>query len=223
MSRLDERPASVRWLRPLQAAHLAGIILFLGGIGAAIVLGAARHLGDLDAFRARRAIAADLTGALIVPGMWLTVASGAALAWRMRGGLFRWSWLGAKQVAGLAILVNGTVMLVPLVRRISELMTDLGPDLVEAARLQHREDVLGGVNLLLGLLSLVLAVWRPRPGEGARALQHQARSSQARVATASLARLDGSAAQREGEAGSPTPSQSPPVSRPGSSSTASHT
>ena len=54
--------------------------------------------------------------------------------------------------------------LVPLVERISATVSTATPDMVEAGRLQGLEDRLGGVNLLLAILSLVLAVWRP--GEG---------------------------------------------------------
>ena len=150
------------WYRAVKAAHLAGVVLFLGGIGASIVLGASHHLGDAEAFRTRREIAADLVAALIVPGMWLLMGSGAVLAWRGRWGLFPRSWLGAKQALGLVILANGSFGLVPLVGRISALVAQPLPDLAEAARLQGLEDRLGGLNLLLALVAFALAVWRPR-------------------------------------------------------------
>ncbi len=161
MSEFDEGQKK-GWYRAVKAVHFAGLVLFLGGIAASIVLGARHHLGELEAFRVRRAIAADLTAALIVPGMWLLLVSGAVLAWRGRWGLFPRSWLGVKQVLGLAILANGTFGLVPLVGRISGLLAQPLPDLAEATRLQHLEDGLGGLNLVMALVAFALAVWRPR-------------------------------------------------------------
>jgi hypothetical protein len=157
----DRTRVASSWYRGLKVVHLLGMVLFLGGIAAAIVLAAAKHLGALEGYRVRRGMAAELTWDLIVPGLWLTVLAGAAMTWRGRWGLFTPSWLGAKQALGVLMVLNGTLALVPLVSRIGALLAGASPDLAEAARLQGLEDRLGGVNLLSALACLLLAVWRP--------------------------------------------------------------
>jgi len=168
MTSIEGRSPTPLPSRALTAAHLVGVVLFLGGIAAAIVLGAAHHLSDLEAFRTRRAIAADLTFALIVPGMWLAVVSGAAMAWRRRRGLRLERWVLAKAIAGVGLVLNGTLALVPLVHRIGALLVQSPPSLTEAGRLQGLEDRLGAVNLLLAVGCLALGVWRPGTGRRAR-------------------------------------------------------
>jgi hypothetical protein len=153
-------------VRVLRLLHLAAMVVFIGGILACIVLGAAGYVAQPEGFLVRRQIATDLTRALIVPGMWMVLVTGMLLSWRGRYGVFRRTWVGLKQVTGVLIAVNGTFLLVPLVGRILALAQSR--DIAMAAYLQAREDAFGALNPLLAITAMWLGVWRPRWGSGGR-------------------------------------------------------
>jgi hypothetical protein len=159
---MEGKPSMTHWTyKTSKLLHVGSAIAFLGGILACIVLDAAGHLGQASEFVFRRRIASDLSHALIIPAMFGIVLSGALLSWRGGWGLLPRSWVGAKQILGLAILANGTLLIMPRMESISGLIREVPPALAVAAPLQRSEDALGAANFGMAVLSIVLAIWRP--------------------------------------------------------------
>jgi hypothetical protein len=145
----------------LKLGHLLGVVAFLGGILACIVLNAAGHLGNPEQYALRRAIARDLTFSMIVPGMTALGLTGVARAALGGREMLRQGWVVAKGALLLLVAANGVFLLVPRVERIEALLHAEPPRVAEAGPIQTSEDRLGGLNLALGAVAIGLAIWRP--------------------------------------------------------------
>jgi len=147
----------------IKALHLVGLAMFLGSLlaSAAITL-IASDLQEMALVAHQRRLIQVLTWALTVPGMWLTGISGLLLSLlRGGGGLYIPRWLRLKQLLFLAILLNCTFLLAPLVDHLATVSADgllAGALPSTYASIQGRETLLGIVNIALLLGALGLAV-----------------------------------------------------------------
>ena len=148
----------------LKIVHLLGLALFLGSIAGHIHLGQGVAPGDV-AYAWAQAAKYDSTTALTIPGLMLTVASGAALVVARRD-VRRRRWLWAKVALSVLVGLNGALILAPIGRRLAEAaaFSASGPVLDSLSRL---ESLFGAANLLMTLIVIALAVVRPRLGGAA--------------------------------------------------------
>jgi uncharacterized membrane protein len=142
--------------------HLLGLALLLGSIAVYIALSQRYATADPARFAEVRLFIAAGAHAITLPGLWLAVASGAALAWRKRP---LPGWLKLKLALVLLIVLNAHGVVVPALDEAARLAVQAAqsgipdPGVSEAVR---REWTFGAANLVLCLGVLILAVRRPK-------------------------------------------------------------
>lgn len=146
----------------IKALHLIGLVMFLGSLlaGGAVIL-LASDVQEVALVAHQRRLIQLMTWAVAIPGMWLTGASGLLLSLLRGSSPFVPRWLLLKQVLFLAILLNSTFLLAPLVDQLAtvtaeSLLTGTLP--ATYTSLQGREILLGITNVALLLSALGLSV-----------------------------------------------------------------
>jgi len=148
----------------LKVIHLLGLVTFLGSILVFILVSELNNHASLERLAAAREIIS--TGVLVftLPGMWLAVLSGIALAYR--SGRLRNGVVQLKAALSLLIVVNAHLMVVPNVTKataVAQQSLQAGSLDPQYAHLYLMESVFGGVNVVLIFTLIILAVAKLRP------------------------------------------------------------
>ena len=151
--------------KALKTLHLLGLAVFLGSIPGHILLGQmAAGAGDLDKAALLLAAKHTSTLALTLPGLALSVVTGALPLARRRE-LLRSGWMRAKLGLVTLLVANGVLLLSPVgaeMAHLGEAAAASGALPPQLASLAAREGMLGAANLLMILAIVSLAVARPR-------------------------------------------------------------
>ncbi len=149
----------------LKISHLIGLAVFLGSIPGHILLGGIGNSeADLPGFAVLITAKQLNVQYLTVPGLILTLLSGAALAIRRDINPMRARWLVAKLILVVLITLNGMLILGPLSQEMAVAARNavqLGALPVEFAALEQKEAIFGAVNLVMVFLVISLAVAKP--------------------------------------------------------------
>jgi Predicted integral membrane protein (DUF2269) len=147
----------------LRLLHRVGFVAFLGSIATFAVASAVPAAGDLRGLAVVRRVISAGTSFLTLPGLGVLVLSGMALAWG-RAGLARQRWLRIMALAGLVILANALLFVVPAERSATCLAEEgVAADGLPAgyARAYAVESAAGGLNVIVALLAMASGVLRP--------------------------------------------------------------
>jgi hypothetical protein len=153
----------------LKLLHLLALVLFLGSIPGHVLLGRLATGATAPGEAALLLGAKHLSAlALTLPGLALTVASGALLL-AIRRELLGRAWMRMKLGLVALVAANGVLLLTPTGESLARLAEAAagGALPAEAGALAAREGMLGAANLAMVLAILALAV--ARPGAGRRA------------------------------------------------------
>jgi hypothetical protein len=152
-----------------KALHLLGLAMFLGSILGHVSIGfvpGAKDQAQVMLF-GRQAIEIA-TWSLTVPGLALLVATGLFMTVRGGLGFGRWRWLTVHQIIGTMILLNAAFILVPVGGDLLDVAWKIiqGGGSIEAfASLSGRERMFGALNLVLAVVTIFVAVLKPRLGQ----------------------------------------------------------
>ncbi len=150
----------------LKLLHLVGLALFLGSIlchVAASVLGGAPG-GSAEFIAARRQIL-FASQVVTMPGLGLAVVTGLIMAIRTQR---RPTWMLVHGGLAVVVLVLALTIVMPTVSAILDgalAVAAGGGDTAAVAAGYRLESAVGGINVLLTLAMMALAVWRPRFGK----------------------------------------------------------
>jgi hypothetical protein len=150
--------------RLLTLLHLVGMALFLGSIAVYIALSPWAKTGGLDRLLLAREIIALGTTSVTLPGLWLAVTAGFIMGLRLRP-RFGAGWVRFKLVAGVLILLNSHLLVVPAVRATlvaAEASARAGTLLPAFGPAAAQESLAGAVNVLMALVAAAVGVWKPR-------------------------------------------------------------
>lgn len=159
-------------IKVARALHFLGLAMFLGSVLAHITVGFIPG-ADSDPrtmLTARQAVSAA-TVFVTVPGLALLLATGVFLTVRSKMGVGRTRWLTVHQVLGVLIVLNGVFVLYPLGSGLSAAATQLVEGTWSLARFDAvaaRERIFGSVNVILALVTVLVAVLKPRLGAAKR-------------------------------------------------------
>jgi uncharacterized membrane protein len=152
--------------RLLKLLHYGALIGFIGGLAAALLLAAFAADAPPTAHAALRMAIAHLGAELVVPALVLLVVSGLLLV-VARPHLIGARWIWAKAVLTLALGGVTLVVVMPALQRAAAVAAQAAIDAAppgDAAHLFAAEAWGGTAVLLLALVAVILAVWRPRLG-----------------------------------------------------------
>jgi hypothetical protein len=147
----------------LRLLHRVGFVLFLGSIATFAVASAVPEAGDLPSLAVVRRVISAGTSFLTLPGLGVLVVSGTAMVWG-RAGLARQRWLRIMALAGLAVVANALLLVVPAERsatRLAEEGVATGGLPAAYAGAYAVESAAGGLNVVLALLAMAAGVLRP--------------------------------------------------------------
>lgn len=149
----------------LKLLHLVGVAAFVGSIFGHIVSGLTVPWSDdpLAVLTARDGIL-DITNTVTLPGLGLAVATGLGMMALKRIDPRRTPWLAAHAGLGLLIAANALILVVPAGRVMAEQAAKLGgPSFDAVAYLDALkvEGIAGGVNLLMAVIAMALAIAKP--------------------------------------------------------------
>jgi len=154
--------AETNMRKTLKAVHMLGLSLFLGSIGVYIALTSQHVTLGTPAFGELRAQILLGTRCITIPGLLTTLLSGFGLLWINRRQMQRWQM--AKAVVGCLLLFNTWLLVGPAIQGAADLSAvpvlsqqRIG-ELSSALRI---ETMAGAGNVLLALLEIWLAVFRP--------------------------------------------------------------
>lgn len=154
----------------LRLLHLAGLAAFLGSILTYIVITEALRGAEPAAYAfARRAITLG-TYYLTVPGMWLVIFTGAAMALKEMA-LLNTRWVRIKVFTAFVIALNAHFMVLPAVNgALSAALAsvDKGAMSVEYHNYYLQESIFGALNVVLIFVAAAAGVWKFR-GKAAKA------------------------------------------------------
>jgi hypothetical protein len=140
--------------------HLLGLTLFLGSIFGHIVAGALAGAPGDPFFLAARAEIVAATRYLTLPGLGLSILSGAVMLISARISPLRIGWLAAHVAGAALILVNTFVFIVPAGKGALAFARagDYGDALTRAIL---AEDGFGAANVVLALALIALGLYKP--------------------------------------------------------------
>jgi uncharacterized membrane protein len=154
----------------LKLLHLVAAIGYVGALAVLLLLSLTADDSTALAFAAARRTTLTIAQTIGLPSLVLLLLTGMLLT-TTQPALLEARWLWAKALLGM--LVGGIALLVvqPAVMRaaaLAQMSLDGSPSFrsLEAALGTERIGV--GINLLLCLAAMALAVWRPRLGGGSR-------------------------------------------------------
>lgn len=149
----------------LKLLHLVGVAAFLGSVFGHIVSGLTVPWSDdaLAVLTARGGIL-DITRAVTLPGLGVAVATGLGMMASKRIDPRRAPWLAVHAGLGLLIVANALLLVVPAGRVMAEQAAKLGGmefDAVVYLDALKVEAIAGGVNLLMAVSAMALAIAKP--------------------------------------------------------------
>lgn len=156
--------------RLIKLVHYLALIGFVGGTAATLVLanfadGVPQSLVPV----VRLAIVA-VSESLLVPSVVVLVVSGLLLV-VARPLLVHARWVWAKAVIALTVAAIALAVVHPAINlaAVLESESSLGASASDALRKAFSAEQIGSIaNLLLALVAIVVAVWRPKLGQSAR-------------------------------------------------------
>lgn len=151
--------------KTLKLLHLLGVSAFVGSVFGHIVSGLIVPWSDdaMAVLTARDGIA-DITDSVTLPGLGLAVATGLAMMARGRIDPRRTPWLAVHAGLGLLIVANALLLVVPAGRTMAAEALRLGGPAFDAVVYLDAlkvEAIAGGVNLLLSVIAMALAIAKP--------------------------------------------------------------
>lgn len=165
--------------KSLKFLHVVGIILFLGSVFGHVATGVLAG-GPVDpGFVAARQNISALTRDLTLPGLGLTIVCGLALGLAGRAQPFKQRWLIVHALLAVAITVLTVAVIVPAGQRVLEdalLMPSVPGSQMNLESSLRTEHLVGAANIVLSLLAICVAVWRPRFARGGDAAQPTSRA-----------------------------------------------
>jgi len=149
-----------RWLRlGTKALHDIAGIGFGGSLAACLVINAVADRASAAEFAAARHLFAAIAQYVLVPSMAVVVVSGLIAMMATRGYQDAgWAWL--KALLGLSVF-EATLVVVGSSRRHAELVAAAADPALLDALLRSERNTLW-LLLVLSVVNVVLAVWRPR-------------------------------------------------------------
>lgn len=154
--RLNVRKA---WRLSAKFLHLVASIGFGGGLAACLIINTTADRSSPAAFAAGRQAFAAIASYLLVPSMAVVVVSGlialAATRAYMDAG---WAWL--KALLGLSVFEATLVVVGGGVRQAELLAASAQPAVLDAMLRSERHTL--WLLVVLSVVNVVLAVWRPR-------------------------------------------------------------
>lgn len=151
----------------MKIVHLLALAGFAGGLAAALLLAGYADDAPPSLLAALRTAIASLGEALVVPSLVLMIVSGMLLV-VARPQLVGARWLWAKAVLTVAVAAVALGIVQPALTRAAGLAAEgaLGtPAPAEMLQAFTAERAGGAASLLLVVLTVALAVWRPRLGQ----------------------------------------------------------
>jgi uncharacterized membrane protein len=145
--------------------HLIGLVMFLGGILASIAMNIFVGTStDATLIFHQRQFVSAISWTLTIPGMWLVVITGIVTALSGKYRLVEQRWLSAKLVLAVLILLNGTIILAPLVDQVTGLAEQgaMQDQLLPIyLQLKAKEDMHGAANFVMIWIAILLAIFKP--------------------------------------------------------------
>lgn len=152
------------WYRSYQLIAILGYILCLGSIFVFIVMnsvmGQEPSMGTLSL---HRQFVTGISHVLIIPGIVFLFTGSSLISWQVYG-FFSKRWVSVVQVSILLIIVN-SICIVVLGDKINNLVnahSEISQMLTSYKPLKSREDIMGAVNLMLLLVSLIVPIYNLR-------------------------------------------------------------
>jgi len=168
----QEPGASDAVYKMAKALHLLGLAMFVGSILGHVTIGFVPGAKDqAQAMLFGRQAIEVATWSLTVPGLALLVVTGLFMTLRGALGFGRRRWLTVHQTIGVLILLNASLILVPVGGDLLDVATKImqgGASLEGFAALKLRESTFGAANLVLALVTIFVAVLRPALGQSRR-------------------------------------------------------
>ena len=135
--------------------HLLGVVLWLGGGSAAMVVAITSRSMDRASLGTIARLQWAIVRTLMFPGALLTVVTGLFLTVRlMQGSAMGNGWLVTMQGLGLVGALLVLAVLVPTAARLARL-DPLGEHAAYFDRLRARQRIVGSISGLLGLVALL--------------------------------------------------------------------
>ena len=151
-------------MKSLKLFHYLGLILFLGSIFLYILISGLTSHSSLENLVFSRQIIRTGTLFLTIPGLGLVVLSGLIMTTKYYG-FFKHRWLTIKQFLMLTILLNSKFLVLPAIEealRLAKLSQETGFLLPEYQAAYQQEAIFGGINVMLSIVSMVVAIWKPK-------------------------------------------------------------
>jgi hypothetical protein len=151
------------------ALHFVELAMFLGSILGHVSIGFVPGTNDpAQAMLFGRQAIEIATWSLTIPGLILLAVTGLFMTLHRRLGFGRRRWLTAHQIAGVLILLNAALVLVP----VGDDLLDVAAKIIEGSEsiedftaLSSRESMFGAANLLLALATIFVAALKPALGQ----------------------------------------------------------
>lgn len=160
---IKEISSSIVFRKTLFFLMTVGFALCFGSIATFIVmnfvLGSAP---SLEAIYWQRMFVAKIMYYSTVPGMWILFLSGTIVTLNQYG-VSKNLWFLLKVFILLAIVINGTFIIVPLADKVNELAIkqyQLNKENVEYLSTKTMEDIFGALNFIILILGLTLATYK---------------------------------------------------------------
>lgn len=155
------RPSSRRWWRMgAKVLHEVASIGFGGGLAACLVINGLADRSSPEAFASARIAFSAIAKYLLVPSMAVVVVSGLLAIAATRGYMDAgWAWL--KALLGITVF-EATLVVVGSDSRQAEMLAAVtaNPVALDALLRSERNTLL--LLIVLCIVNVVLAVWRPR-------------------------------------------------------------
>ncbi len=149
----------------LKLLHLVGVAAFVGSVFGHIVSGlTVPWSDDAMAVLTARAGILDITNTVTLPGLAVAVATGFAMMALKRIDPRRAPWLAVHAGLGLLIVANALLLVVPAGRVMAAEAAKLGGTAFDALAYLDAlkvEAIAGGVNLLMAVIAMALAIAKP--------------------------------------------------------------
>lgn len=151
-------------LKYLKLFHYLGLMLFLGSIFVYILISGLTSHNSLENLVFARQIIHTGTLFLTIPGLGLVLLSGFVMTAKYYG-FDKHLWLNLKQFLTLIILFNTAFLVLPAIGdalQLAKLSQETGFLLPEYQAAYQQEAIFGGINVMLSIVSMVVAIWKPK-------------------------------------------------------------
>ncbi len=152
-----------------KALHFVGLAMFLGSILGHVTIGFVPGAkNQVQAMLFGRQAIEIATWSLTIPGLVLLAVTGLFMTFRGGLGFGRQRWLTVHQIIGALILLNATLVLVPVGDDLLDVVSKIArgaPSIEDFVALARRERMFGATNVVLALATIFVAVLKPTLGQ----------------------------------------------------------